>query len=471
MAKTIFKTTEKSNFILNMTKEQYSGIASKALFAMCLMISLFAIPAECFSEVGFSIVSAGLAVSGVICMILALIAVMKKYISRKMLFPITAFGVMLVWGVFSMLDSYSVSVGFYGFSGRGEGLLSLIFYFGFFLTALTLKGEKAVNTLLTGIISVGVLNSLWGLLQIFIPAFPSNYRHVVGIKNDVDAASGLAQSPIFLAMLLSLSLTAAVIGAVISRSKKKRTFCIICCCLFSFVIMFTYSLAGIVGLVLSVIAAIAAVLLSGAPKARLASAAGIILPAALAVILAAAGAVGHNGKYALYDGSIMWKDSYNRLSASGLFNKKVLDIESTSDVYYYLNSKTMNIIEDHPLTGSGPDQLVYPQIYASPVIEENQGTFDRVYNEYLYTAATRGVVSLIALIAVLASVLAIAVKKLKSAKKSCAAVSCFLMLVCGVLLFLVGCTSTAFSPIFWAVAGASCADLKTAEPKRSKHKK
>ena len=83
MAKQLFKTTEKSNFILNMTEETYSGLASKALVLMCLIVSLFTIPSEFSDEIGYSLVSGGLAVAGVICMILALIAVMKKYVDKK----------------------------------------------------------------------------------------------------------------------------------------------------------------------------------------------------------------------------------------------------------------------------------------------------------------------------------------------------------------------------------------------------
>lgn len=471
MAKTIFKTSEKSNFILNMTEEQYSGIASKALLAMCLLVSLFTIPAECIKDVGFSIASAGLAISGVVCMILALIAVIKKFVDKKMIFPVAAFGIMLVWGIFSLADSYDLSVGFYGFNGRGEGLLALIFYFGFFLTGLTVKRRKALECLIGGVIAAGVLNSVWSLLQIFIPAMPSNYRHIVGIPEDVNAASGLAQSPIFLAMLLSLALTAAVIGFVMGESKKNRILCLICGCLFSFVMMFTYSLAGICGIVFSIIAAIVAVIISGAPKVRLTAVAGIVLSAVLSVILVSTGVVGNNTGYKLYDGSIMWHDSFNRLSASGLFNEDVVDYESTSDVYYYLNSKTMNIIERFPLTGTGPEQLAYPQLYTSAVFEENRGTFDKVYNEYLYTAATRGVVSLIALIAVLVSVIVIAAKKLKSDKNNPASVSLFFMLICGILLFLVSCSNIAFSPIFWAAAGAACATVKTDAPSAQNKKK
>lgn len=463
MAKTIFNTSEKSNFILNMTEEKYSSIASKALAAMCLIIPLFTIPAECSDKVGFPIISGGLAIAGVTCLILSLIAVIKKYVDRKMLFPVCAYGVMLAWGVISLINSYDVSVSFYGFDGRGEGLLALIFYFGFFLTGLTIRREKALSALLAGVIAAGVLNSVWGILQVFVPGIPNSYSYII-TAGEINAASGLAQSPIFLAMLLSLSLTATIIGFIMSKNKKTQIVCIICSCLFSFVMMFTYSLVGICGIVLALIAAVIAVFISKAPKIRLAGTAGIILPAVLAAVLASCGIAGNGSSYTLRDGPIMWTDSYNRLSASGLFNPEALDINDTADVYSYLNTKTCKIIKKYPVAGTGPEQLVYPQLYSSAKIDENVGTFDKCYNEYLYTAATRGVPSLIALIALLIALTAISAKKLKKEKSSISSVSFFFLLVCGMFIFLTGCSNIAFSSIFWACAGASCAQTATPAP-------
>jgi hypothetical protein len=457
MAKTIFNSTEKSNFILNMTEEKYSSLASKSLVIMCLIISVFSIPAECIESVGFPIVSGGLAIAGVICMILTIIAVMKKYVPKKTVFTVGAFGVMLIWGIISLINSYDVNVGFYGFDGRGEGLLAIIFYFCFFMTGLTLKREKAINTFINGIIAVGLLNSVWGILQVFIDAFPGSYSYVVTGK--IMAASGLAQSPIFLAMLLTLSLTAAIIGFVTDKSKKRRIFCMVSVCIFSFVMIFTYSLAGICGLVIAVISAVVTVFVTKSPKIRLLGIIGVIIPSVIAVVLVAVGVVGETGSYKLHDGAIMWKDSYNRLSASGIYNPKSVDIDDTADVYYYLTEKTMNIIEDNPLTGTGPEQLVYPQLYSSSKIDENVGTFDKNYNEYLYTAATRGIPSLIALIVVLVTLIYISSKKLRENRNSAAYVTTGFILIAGVLIFFVGCSNIVFSPIFWAVAGAACSSV------------
>lgn len=454
MSKTLFNSSEKSNFILNMTEEKYSSIASKVLMAMCLMVSLFTIPAECIESIGFPIISAGLAISGVVCLILALIAIIKKFVDKKMLFPVCAFGVMLLWGIISLINSYSVTISFYGSDGRGEGLLALIFYFGFFITGLTIKHEKALLTFIGGIIGTGILNSVWALIQIFIGK-PSNFKYV-STDIQINAASGLSQSPIFLAMLLTLSLTAAIICSIMSQSKRNRIICIICSCLFSFVMMFTYSLVGICGIAFAVIASIITAFIAKAPKIRLLGILSIILPAVASVILASSGIVGAANSYRLYDGRIMWWDSYMRLSTSGIYNHDAVDADDTIDVYSFLNEKTLNIIQKYPLTGTGPEQLVYPQLYSSSKIDENIGTFDKNYNEYLYTASTRGVPSLIALIAVLASTLIISLKKLRKNTKSSSEVTFFFLLIGGIALFFIGCSNISFSPIFWAAAGASC---------------
>ncbi len=458
MAKTIFNSSEKSNFILNMTEEKYSSIASKALAVMCFAVSVFAIPAECIESVGFPIVSGGLAVAGVICLILALIAVMKKYVDKKVLLPVCAFGAMLLWGVISLINSYDTTVSFYGFDGRGEGLLAIIFYFGFFLTGLTIKSQKALSTLLNSIVAVGVLNAVWGLLQVFVPAMPTSYGYVI-VAGQINAASGLAQSPVFLAMMLTMALTASVTGFVSTKSKTAKIIYICCSCLFSFTMICTYTLVGIVGLVIAAVSAIAAVFVTKAKKTNLAGVAGVILPAVLAVVLVNAGVIGDSSSFKLHDGPLFWTDSYQRLSSSGIYNSEALDITSTSDVYYYLNDRTVDIIKDYPLAGTGPENLVYPQLYKSMVIYENTGTFDKVYNEYLYTAATRGIPSLLALLAVLLPLIFISAKKLRENSGTPQLISAFFLLVAGAALFLISCSNIAFSPIFWAAAGASCASV------------
>lgn len=460
MSKQLFNTTEKSNFILNMTEEKYSQLASYGLSLACFTTAVFAVIPEFVDKLSYSIVSGGLAVSGVICMILALIAVMKKYIDIKKLFPVCSFGAMILWGIVSLINSYSVSTSFYGFSGRGEGLLAIIFYFCFFITAMSVKREKAVKSIINSVIASGLLHSLVALIQVFTGKL-SHYRFI-SLDIKANAASGLAQSPIFLAMVLSLSLTASLIMSV--TTDKKRIFYIVSSCIFSFVMMFTYSLVGITGIIISIILSATAVFISKSPKIRLVSLLSAVIPAVVSVIIVNAGLIGEISSYKLYDGySLWWADSYMRLSSSGDYDSEKVDISNTAEVYGYLNSTSIDIIKKYALTGTGPDQLVYPQLYTnggldmentdmSTIIFLNRGTFDRVYNEYLYTAATRGIPSLIALVLILGSVLVNGFRKVKKSRSDIN-ICTFMMFICGILIFFIGCSNITFSPIFWTVSG------------------
>ena len=62
--KTLFNSSENSNFILNMTEEQYSKLASIGLTATCFLVFVFTAIAEIISAVSgsssYSIAAAGL---------------------------------------------------------------------------------------------------------------------------------------------------------------------------------------------------------------------------------------------------------------------------------------------------------------------------------------------------------------------------------------------------------------------------
>ncbi|MDE6833217.1 MAG: O-antigen ligase family protein, partial [Ruminococcus sp.] len=372
------------------------------------------------------------------------------------------FGLMIIWGIISLINSYSVSISFYGFSGRGEGLLAIIFYAGFFITAMSVKREKVTEIIINSVIISGWLHCIVGLIQVFTGKL-SHYQYAT-ITTKINASSGLAQSPIFLAMFLSLALTATLVTAVLTDNKKRRIFCIISACVFSFMIMFTYSLMGIAGIVIAVISASISVFIKKSSPVRLTALLSGILPAIIAVIIVNAVIIGEISSYKLYDGhTLWWADSYMRLSASGNCTPDNLDLSDTAEVYKYLNSKTIDIIKKYPLTGTGEEQLVYPQLYTNggldpelsdiiDIIARNNNTFDKVYNEYLYTAGTRGIPSLIALVIILCSVLIAGFRKIKKSPSE-NNICTFMMFISGIIIFFIGCSNITFSPVFWTVSG------------------
>lgn len=468
MARTIFNSSEKSNFILNMTEEQYSKIASYSLIGACLLVPLFTIFAECMSTSTYTIASAGLVIAGVYALIMAMIALIKKYIRGGTVFPVCAFAFMLVWSVVSMLDSYEISVGMYGFSQRGEGVMAIMFYCAVFVSAAAIKVENAVDTILKCLTATGLLNSVWALIQIFTGKL-GHYR-MLSLDIEANAASGLAHSPLFLAELLSLSLTAALISAVRAEKSKERIIYTVISAVFGFVMMFTYTFTAIVGIALAVILTTATIFITKTAKFRLAVLIAPMAAAVAAVVIVNAGCIGNISSYRLYDGRILWwADSYMRVGASGDFNPSVINIDNSADVYLYLNQKGMDLASRFPLTGTGPDQLVFPQLYTfgfldpssdiSSIVAVNKGTFDRVYNEYIYTAASRGIPSMIALIAVILSSVIISFKAMKK-RKNTETSAIFMLTVCGALMFLICCGNIAYSPVYWTIAGLGCAALR-----------
>ena len=468
MAKEIFNTSEKSNFILNMTEEQYAKLVSGGIMAACFAVPLFTLIPELSRDASYALTMGGLAVAGVFAMILALIGLMKKYISGKQMIPVGAFGVMVVWGIISMIAGTDFGIGLYGFTGRGEGVLALVFYFSFFTMCAAVKREKALSSIAVGLVLSGLLNSIFGLVQIF--AKSGAYRFV-GLHTEIKAASGLSHSPLFLAVYLTFAITAALFGTAFFKAGWQKAVCAVSVCLMSFVMVFTYSFIGWCGLGLSVIALLIAVFAAKAPKLSLAGILGIVLPAVLGVVIVNSGSIGNVTSYRLYDGRILWwADSYIRLSASGDFDSERIDIDDTYDVYATMNAKAMRIAGDDPLTGTGPDQMFYPQLYKvdfddgierdlGDVIALNKGAFDRVYNEYLNVAATRGIPSVIALAAVLLASLAAGLKGAKK-RRSWQSVMTVTITLFGTLLFFICCSSMAFAPILWCAAGACCAGIE-----------
>ncbi|SEH69008.1 O-Antigen ligase [Ruminococcus flavefaciens] len=489
MAKTLFHSSEKSNFILNMTEEQFSKLASRGLAIAMMMAPLFTLVPEIsystsdFSEgyiSNYTFSAGGLVLGGVIAMIITIIGLMKKYISKWNIFPVCAMAAMVLWGVVSLVKGVDLSISFYGYPNRGEGLLAIIFYFCFFAAAASLKRETALKTIADGAVGVGVLNSAVSLIQIFTGEL-SHYKSST-LGEEIYAASGLSMSPLFLAMALSLALTAAFVGFITSESKARRIILFCSAVLISFVMMFTYSLIGICGFVLAVIIAVIAVFVLKAPKKRLVCLPASIAAAGAAIALVFGGVIGNINSYRLYDGKLLWWcDSYMRACASGSYDSSKVDIDDTLDVYSYLNSRTMDIIENNALVGTGPDQLAFALINTSAEIdpnmsipdfmtsEVNRGTFDKVYNEYLYTAATRGVPSLIALILVIVSAVVLGIKSYRR-RKTAEAFTISALTIAGVLIFFIGCSSITFAPVFWTAAGAACAGIVTDKEKKAQKK-
>lgn len=477
LPKTIFGTTEKSNFILNMKTEKYWDFNLKILLGFMILMPVLSIPLE-FART-YSLPLIALAIAGVAAIVFTFIGFMKSVTPKKLWVLTGILAAMVVWGYVSLMnsfcagDAYNYNVATFGFDGRGEGLLSILFYGCFFMLGAQLGTDSNRRKLLNGMLLMGLAECIWGLLQALPIGFKSYYQNLEPmLLFRTFLPSGLTGSPIFLATLLVMLEFPAMLMAAFTENKKQRILCLVCTACFALTAVKTQCLLGLAGTGLAIVLGGIYLLWKKAGKRGIA----VILTAVIAFGAGlgwsfAASAV--NGTYEgtnaenkvqgqlLYDCAIMWEDSSYRLEASGYYvpgydgnPNGAADAESITGTYSYLWSSTAKIIRDYPLVGTGPDSLVYPQMYQSIVITSNPNTFDRAYNFYLHTAATLGIPMLLMVIAILLFAFVRGGKSGAYGGWVQAAILGAVLLY--VLAMVIGASAVTVAPLFWMLAGCCC---------------
>ena len=469
-AKTIFGTTENSNFILNMTPESYYQYNLKILLGFLILMPLFSIPLEFFKV--YSVPGMALSIAGVFAIVFVFIGFMKSETPKKLFLPAYLLGGMLIWGIVSFYNSYDYMISIFGEDGRSEGLLSLLFYGGFFLLGAQLGTDDNRLKLLHGMLWLGLAECFWSLFQMLPLGFPSYYRNLEPmLLFNVYLPSGLTGTPVSLGVMLSVLLIPALLEAVFTENPKQKIMNYICIFCFSLTAVRTQCLAGVTGILLAFVISLICILIKKSGKKAViclvTAFAGIVLGFAWNYISPSLNGTSislleetsvSDGIY-FYDGGVLWEDSSYRLEASGYYVKNAdnnpngsFQIESISDVYCYLWNSTLNIIKRYPLAGSGQDNLVFPQLYQSLIVQSNPNTFDRCGNYYLQMAGTTGLPTLILflILAVLTVVRGgMAVRK----EKNWMHTEIFCMVVLYLLLMLISTGSITITPLFWMLGG------------------
>lgn len=470
-AKTIFNTTEKSNFILNMTPESYYQFNLKILIGFLILMPLFSIVLE-FAKV-YSVPGMALSITGVFAIVFMFIGFMKDETPKHLYLPAYLLGGMIIWGLVSLYNSYFYSISLFGSDGRSEGWLSLLFYGSFFMLGAQLGTDENRLKLLHGMLWMGLAECLWSFLQMLPIGFPSYYQNLEPLLIfKLYLPSGLTGSPIFLAILLSVLLIPALLESIFTENKTIRILDTLCIIFFPLTAIRTQCLHGMVGTILAVLTA----LIYGLIRKNGKQTAIRISIAVFSILIGFVWnyfAVSINGTYsreggvntslsngiAFYDGAVIWEDSAYRLAVSGYYVENGglnpnggFDLESPADTYQYLWKNTLKIITRYPLAGSGPDSLAYPQLYQNRAIPSNPNVFDRCYNYYLHIAGTMGIPMLILFLALMILTLIRGGKACKQ-EQNWLHFGIFNSVILYLILMLFGIGSITVAPIFWMLAG------------------
>lgn len=431
--KHLFGTSEKSDFILNMTHEGTQKLCGVYSIIGLILVALVAVPyyftqniidytdenglTHYFNEKFIFITAMTVLIVGFIGFCVFLVANMKKLIdlkSNKSLLVLLVFVILSVISCITAVDTFSA---IYGYFDRSEGLFAILGYCGFFLMGFVITADKWRVKVSDFIVGIGLFQAVTGILQAipatakFIPNFFENLfiklytsdaaiadnqfalidetsikQGLAGIYEKGYAASGFACSPHALAGILSVAFAVALGGLIFDESKKRRIFYGISAPIISAAALLTQTVTGTVGigaglLVTIIIAIVKAVKDKSSNKIMPKLAWGIVSAGVIAGVLFATSAAAFN------DEKVIVTDAHSRLSVATTnlltYHEKATSGESQQWIYPYLWDDGLYVAQQNPAFGVGPDN-------GSAIITYG-GNLDRCYNEYIDIMQMRGI--------------------------------------------------------------------------------
>lgn len=412
--KHLFGTTEKSDFILNMSQDQtyklcglYSIIAIAVLFVVNIPYTIVKHTFDSIDEegvrhyaddlfidyIGILVIGAGL-----IGFWFFLVGRMKKEIVLKNNRSLGVVLLVLAVSVWSMFASGNISAGFFGYLDRSEGLLTILAYWGFFAAGMAVTGDKWRQHLTDFIVGLGLFNAVIAILQ-SIPALydvvPNKFRDLFvrsgaaaaegeialtdGIFEKGYAATGFLVTPFALAAVMTITFGLAAAGFAFEKSGKKKIFYGVSAVACTAAAVLTKTVVGMIGVgsaaLALIIAAVAASVKKKQKKPLALALCAAVAAAACVVSLVATDAVEFR------DEQIINTDSFYRLSIGTPRKNK-----DDKWIYPYLWNDGAYVIQQYPVTGVGPDN--WGEMYYTG------SDIDRSYNEYIDIGMQRGIICL-----------------------------------------------------------------------------
>lgn len=417
MPKTIFGTTEKSNFILNMGQTTVRKWITGLLCA-CIILPLIGSALIVGLKGSNTFLGSFLYATGFSCILFYLVLLLRKDIKFKdcpAAFVIVGLALLAFASYYrvalSGASQEEINTAMLGELGRYEGLLALFAYFGIFLLATAVMKYSSVKLVFDIFIGAGIVQGIVAVMQHIPWAFPSDFRKLPALvlMKDVHLSSGLADSPIFYGSFLTLVSGVAIAGAMYEKNMTRAKI-YGCSAVFFFLTgLFTSSVVPLIGIGSALVILIINEFTAGKGGTKFDS--GVLnssrkrLAALLLAFAAVFGLVfalqGINLKDKPNDqGEAVWRDK--SIAYSDAFNRLFI-VGSPSPINYDSHWKigaerSLIMIKEHPLLGVGPDLMAKYQVYKENLMIDS---IDRSYNEYLYVAATRGIPSLLVYLALL----------------------------------------------------------------------
>lgn len=424
--KHLFGTSEKSDFILNMTAEGAQKMCGVYSIVSVLLLALMAIPGyftmnivdfvdeemganHYLSESFIFYTSIIIVIMGIIGYVIFAIAHNKKLISFKDNKSLLAVLAVIILSVISCLNAADVYTALMGYLNRNEGLLTILSFWGLFAVAMCVTADNRRIQIADFIVGIGAFNAIVGILQAvpaaakFIPNYFENIfvrpgstgmeagqialeKPISGIYIPSYSASGFMSSPFALAAAMSVLFAVAAGGFIFGESKKRKIYYGISAVLMVASSLLTDVLPGVIGIGCAVILLLITAVVKSFSKGSQ-SRSPLVLALVLTVCTGVMGAVFFGiGAAKLEDEYVMNSDVKVRLQIT-LYTRRDYTDDLDQWIYEYTWNDGLYTAEQNPILGVGPDN--------ADSMFQNGSMFDRYYNEYIDIMAQRGIPCLI----------------------------------------------------------------------------
>ena len=427
--KHLFGSSEKSDFILNMSQEGAQKLMGMFSIISMWILAVCALPyyltknsvkmveesdglsvTHYYTENTIAIMSSVLVAIGFFCVLMFLIANMKNQATLKNKKGlIITLGAYILLSLVTMLMSSDKDTAFFGHSYRNDGYLQFLASCGFIFIGIIVTGDKWRSRLCDNIVAIGAFEALFGIAQCISPNVPNFFNELFNgfpagftteevnefgyVMRDQTCASGLMCSPQALAAVLTVIFAFAAAGVMYAKGTKRKVFYLIACALMAVASGLTHIVSGVVGipcvlgvlLIIEIIRLIRKNVLWNKKPLENALVCCIIT---IAVTACAFVGLKIGGGLKFYDEEVIFTESFVRLSSS-YHNRANTDVEIYADYRSVGSSAFTNELDNSKFFGVGQD-------YLSSFFGVIQGfRTDRLYNDYLDTLLQRGIIPFI----------------------------------------------------------------------------
>lgn len=443
--KHLFGSTEKSDFIVNMTEKQYQklGFIYLALSAIVILVmnipyyvskgkTIFAVKpfdklnlqtlkyvdtsyiyGKCSGFISY--LQIAIYAISFIGFLILIISATKQYFkageNKLFILPV----IYMLFVVVSTFMAYNIKYAFLGRDYRYNGMLTMFSYIGLFVAASQINSRERRKTYLDIFVAISLINAVYGILQIiprFVTEIPNFFYEMTSISGNSSKsyeyfiADGLVQTPHALAALMTMALAVAAAGFAYDTNKARKLVYAVCCPIFAAAGFATCTLAAYIGipfvilviLIVEIVRIISRRIASSKAKGKknvILSAQKPIISVIAAIILVggAFGVMTALDRVAFHDYNIVWKDSAERLGASYPYAEDLDYSDSLTSIHIYprIWKECVTILKDSWVFGGGPDCIGFEHYGTTDLYNAKLGfSVDRSYNEYFDIALACG---------------------------------------------------------------------------------